>query len=124
MPLCAPKKVIIDDNWSNILEDHHFILQHNPKLRKNFYRILLKCNYYQIGEFSSYSDAIKEWNFLHPEDSIHKFDSTCKFTSKSLMNSLISLKNIEDLDDYVCIFTFYLDLLKISAYIFFFLFNI
>lgn len=101
MPLCAPKKVPIDDKWSNILEDHHFILQQNSKMKKNGYRILLKCNYYQIGEFSNQNDAIKEWNFLHPDESVHQFDSTCKLTSISLMNSLISLKHIEDLDDYV-----------------------
>lgn len=106
MPLCAPKKVPLSNEWLLIKEDLHFILQKSLRKKKAF-RILMKCNYYQIGEFNNEKDMLREWSFLHPKEAESSFDETSKLTTNSLFEEAVKheKKNIELLSsrDYVCL---------------------
>lgn len=97
MPLCAPKKVPLTDEWETVKSDLHFVLQKSPRRRRPL-RILLKCNGFQIGEFSNEKDAIKEWAFLHTKESESQFDETSEETSEKLLNEIFS-KEQEQLHD-------------------------
>jgi len=76
MPLCAPKSLVRVPGveWVNVKEDSTFRIERNGKSK---YRIVMRTNNLLIGDnYNDEKQLLKDWAFLHPEESAHFFDLT------------------------------------------------
>jgi len=93
MPLCAPKKIPPGSSgWLKVKEDAHYRIERQNKK----YRIVMRANDLIIGD--NYSDEkllLKDWAFLHPEESV-AFDESGHYTTNKLLDTHTALQQEVD----------------------------